>query len=62
MPYKIAREGNDYKIVESETGQVVRRTPSRKDAKMMCRSLNMGSGFDGFTPDFFTQTYKKSDP
>jgi hypothetical protein len=62
MAYKITQEGKEYVVSEVETGQSMYKSNNRNDAKMVCRSLNLGSGFNGHTPDFFNQTYKKGDP
>lgn len=44
-----------YDIVETPTNQVVAsKVPEyMNQAKNLCRHLNMGGGFDGFTPAFF---------
>lgn len=62
MPYTIKETESKMHVLEEETGQVIYTTSNKKSARMLCRSLNLGSGFDGLTPGFFTQTYKKGDP
>ena len=44
-----------YDIIETKTNQVIReKVPEyMNEAKNLCRHLNMGGGFDGFTPAFF---------
>ena len=43
-----------YDILETPTNLVVATIPGYADqAKQMCRHLNMGGGFDGWTPQFF---------
>lgn len=44
-------------ILETKTNQViVKDVPSHPGrAKAICRHLNMGGGFDGFTPAFFLE-------
>jgi hypothetical protein len=41
-------------VVETTTNQVIRTLPSDK-ARELCRSLNFGAGFDGWTPAFFLE-------
>ena len=45
---------NLYKIVENNR-QVVDIKESKRTAHRICRGLNLGKGFDGFTPDFFCE-------
>jgi hypothetical protein len=42
-----------YEVVETETNQVIKTDLTKNEAKSMCRHLNFGGGFDGFTPGFF---------
>lgn len=46
-----------YKVVErrSETKEeiVIRTFKTKEEAKTFSRHLNLGGGFDGWTPDFF---------
>lgn len=41
-------------IEEKETGLEIQKYLDQQKAKQTLRNLNMGSGFDGFTPNFFT--------
>lgn len=45
----------NYDILETQTNQIVaENVPGFNDeAKRLCRHLNLGGGFDGWTPDFF---------
>ena len=52
-------EGNLCKIVETQTGQTIKDDLSREQAKNLCRHLNMGGGFDGYTPRFFFNKVRK---
>lgn len=45
-------------IVEQKTGEVIEEGLVGGDAKAMCRRLNFGGGFDGFTPAFFLDAPK----
>lgn len=58
MNYKIIQDSNGYNIVESPTDQVVKTFDSHSDAKKMMKHLNLGGGFDGFTPNFFLKSVK----
>lgn len=40
-------------IVELKSDQTIKDGMNEKEAKVMCRHLNLGGGFDGNTPDFF---------
>jgi len=44
-------------IIEKITGYVVYKTNVVGEATRMCRSLNLGGGFNGITPDFFCLEY-----
>lgn len=45
---------NKYDILETTTDQVIRSFPGDQflDARAFIRHLNLGGGFDGFTPSF----------
>ena len=55
MMYKIVKnEDNDLvSIHETSTGNIILTDVSFSEAKATRRTLNMGGGFDGWTPDFF---------
>lgn len=42
-----------YEVVETGTRQIIKTEMRKEEAKSMARHLNMGGGFDGFTPSFF---------
>lgn len=42
-----------YEVVETGTRQVIKSEMRKEEAKSMARHLNMGGGFDGWTPSFF---------
>lgn len=46
----------DNQVVEVQTGNIMSNTPNKE----MCRHLNFGGGFDGHTPAFFFDKFKKS--
>lgn len=49
-------------VVEVNTGHTIRSGLSVDKARELCRSLNFGAGFDGFTPSFFLQNNAKYSP
>jgi hypothetical protein len=58
MNYKlIVKQGQPTNILETATGQIV-YTSNEKDARVFMRRLNLGNGFDGWTPTFFLKTFK----
>jgi hypothetical protein len=50
---------DDKDIVEKETGHVVETCLSNQIANELCITLNLGSGFQGWTPGFFCWSPKK---
>lgn len=54
MSYSVIKdEQNVYDIFEKSSENVIEiRAKDEKIARAMCRKLNLGSGFDGWTPDF----------
>lgn len=63
MTYRLEQHSDDsrYKIVEKDSELVVIKFDSYDKARMLCRSLNLGSGFNGYTPAFFTQEFKQKE-
>ncbi len=49
-----------YEVTETNTNQTIKSNMTHGEAKALCRHLNFGGGFDGFTPAFFIETCKKS--
>ena len=46
-------------ILEVKTSQIVKSGLGMRKAKELCRHLNFGGGFDGFTPVFFLENNTK---
>ena len=42
-----------YEVVETGTQQIIKSGMRKEEAKAKTRHLNMGGGFDGWTPSFF---------
>jgi len=55
MSYKVEQRDDEYVILENEK-LVINTYKSRKRANEVCRGLNLGKGFGGTTPKFFTQS------
>lgn len=56
VDYKTVRIGDLYGVEEKQTGYIVYNTRSESDAKKMMKHLNLGGGFSGFSPEFFTKS------
>jgi hypothetical protein len=54
MSYSVIKsEKNVYDIIEKNTGSVIEiKKPDEKEVRSICRKMNLGAGFDGWTPDF----------
>ena len=55
--YEVDTESNNawmsFKIVENNTGHIIRNNVSQAAVKSMTGFYNNGGGFAGWTPDFF---------
>ena len=45
-------------LVEVHTGHTIKTSMKKEEGRSLLRHLNMGGGFDGFTPAFFCKTIK----
>lgn len=61
MGYRVNEKKNLFEIIEKGSELVVATRKQKDAATKLCRSLNLGSGFDGFTPTFFTLKYPDGD-
>lgn len=61
MGYKMNEKDGLFEIIEKGSDLVVAVKNEKADATKLTRSLNLGAGFDGFTPTFFTLTYPNPD-
>jgi hypothetical protein len=57
MSYNVKQKSGTFEIIERDTNLVVASKNTNEEARSMARSLNLGSGFNGFTPTFFTLAY-----
>lgn len=51
--YKVETLSGTYVVVEQQTGHHVWETKNEAAARSRCRDLNLGAGFDGWSPEFF---------
>jgi len=51
MNYRVV-EGINFTVVETATDHIIKTYKTLKEAKSFMRYLNLGGGFDGFTPEF----------
>ena len=61
MTYRVETEQGQYQIIEKDTDLVIRQVKEEKEARELCRSLNLGAGFNGFTPAFFIEEFKQKE-
>jgi hypothetical protein len=58
MNYKMIEDENGFTVFEKPTNQVINRVFKDKEAaRVFLRHLNLGGGFDGWTPAFMQQKY-----
>ena len=50
-------EPNSYAILEKESEVEIQVPHSKKEVYEIARKLNLGSGFNGWTPPFFAPRY-----
>lgn len=58
MSYKVHRNiDGSYDIFEKDTETMVTLRTIESRARDLCRKMNLGSGFNGWTPEFFNAKY-----
>lgn len=55
MSYIVKENDGTYDILEKNTDILIKLGYSKEDARELCRKMNLGSGFNGWTPLFFTE-------
>lgn len=56
MTYKMIKtEENFFDVKEMDTNTIIKLDKSESEVKTICRKLNLGSGFNGWTPSFFAE-------
>jgi hypothetical protein len=53
MSYRVLETETGYCIMEKESDVQIELNKSEKEVRDLCRKLNLGSGFNGWTPPFF---------
>jgi hypothetical protein len=53
MNYKVLKINSGYSVVENSTDQTIRVFQNQADARKLMKHLNLGGGFDSWTPPFF---------
>ena len=53
MSYSVRKSGSVYNILEKNTNTIIVVEKTEWQARNLCKRLNSGCGFDGFTPNFF---------
>lgn len=56
LNYKIIDNQGVFDILETTTDQIVKSFSDNQEARKLLRHLNLGGGFEGWTPTFFLQT------
>jgi hypothetical protein len=51
--YKMIEDNNTFGIYEIATEQVIKTFRDKTEARAFLRHLNLGGGFNGWTPTFF---------
>lgn len=55
---KVNNDTSRWEVHETDTEQCVKTCDTENKARELTRSLNLGAGFQGFTPTFMTIEYK----
>jgi uncharacterized FlaG/YvyC family protein len=54
MSYKLKQSvATKFDIIEKNTDTIIELKIPEQKAKDLCRKMNLGTGFNGFTPHFF---------
>jgi len=62
MSYTVRKRKVGYCVIEKNTNITLARFEHHDEARKLVRSLNLGSGFKGFTPSFFDIDKHKKRP
>tara|TARA_Y100000389_G_scaffold54036_1_gene49892 strand:- start:22156 stop:22356 length:201 start_codon:yes stop_codon:yes gene_type:complete len=54
MSYSVRKRTEGFVVVEQSTKQDIAKFNDRDEARQLCRSLNLGGGFNGWTPRFMS--------
>ncbi len=59
MSYTVKQNGVLHEVIERGTDLTVAIKNDNESARKLARTLNLGGGFNGFTPSFFCYRYKE---
>lgn len=59
--YKVKMINGLWKVIEKDTNLCIYESDNERESRDISRSLNLGSGFRGFTPLFFTSGFKQKE-
>jgi hypothetical protein len=57
MSYSVKQTNGNYDIVEKQSETIIELGCDETKARDLCRKLNLGAGFNGWTPAFMSQKY-----
>ena len=57
MSYAVKENTNQFDVYENTSNVLIELQTSESHARELCRKLNLGSGFNGWTPPFFSEKY-----
>jgi hypothetical protein len=57
MSYQVKKNQGKYIISERDTNVEIQLTCGQKQARAICRKMNLGAGFGPWTPEFFLVSY-----
>jgi hypothetical protein len=58
MSYTVKEMNGKYNILEKVSETIIELETNEKNARDLCRKLNLGSGFNGWTPAFVAEKMK----
>jgi hypothetical protein len=61
MSYSVKEIQGTHVILEKESETIIELKGDEKKAREMCRKLNLGAGFNGWTPVFLAKSYGSND-
>lgn len=60
--YSVVEDNNTFKVIENTTGLTIKTYKIKEDARKLMKSLNIGAGFDSWTPAFILKSTTASNP
>lgn len=60
MNYKMKVDNGVHQVLETSTEQIIETFKDNKECRKFMRHLNLGGGFDGFTPQFVLKSVKNN--